>query len=390
LKNRIAISFVLVIFLFGVAESRAQVPELIKDSEFREVAQAAVDSLYNFNFDASEQLLDPWREQHPENPVWTLLEGMRFWWKVLSDLENTSHDEKFLEIMAKADYESARLLRKKSDHADALIVKAVSNGYISRLYANRGEWISSVNRSRRAISAYQYLLEVEPGLPDLKLGEGIKLYYSAYIPEAYPIVKTISWALPSGNKEKGLELIDVAAEHAIFARAEAIYFLGNIFYNYEKDYDKAAGYLEQLYNMYPRNNYFVRILVKSFYKIKAYDRTLNIIEASLDRWAEHDLPYGDILSEELLTYKGRILYRQGKTEEARMAFIEAFNTGKKSNGNSGDTFHIISAYYSGRINYELGDYRQARRYLEQVLKMEDEANYHERARELLDRIESNL
>lgn len=377
-------------FLFGVSESRAQVPELIKDTGFRESAQAAVDSLYNFNFDASEQLLDPWRAQHPENPVWTLLRGMRFWWKVLSDLEDTSHDEKFLEIMAKADYESTRLLRKKSDHADALIVKAVSNGYISRLYANRGEWISSVNRSRRAISAYQYLLEVEPGLPDLKLAEGIKLYYSAYIPEAYPIIKTISWALPDGNKEKGLELIEDAAENAIFARAEAIYFLGNIFYNYEKNYDEAAEYLERLYHMYPRNNYFVRILVKSFYKIKAYDRTLNIIEASLDRWAEQGLPYHQIMNEELLTYKGRILYRQGRTEEAKQAFLGAYNAGKKMNGRSGRTFHIISAYYTGRINYESGEYGEARRYLEQVLKMKDESNYHERARELLNRIESNL
>jgi hypothetical protein len=73
----------------------AQVPELINKPEFRVDAKAAVDSIYNFNFEGADKRLFSWKEEYPKHPLWTLIDGMKFWWKVLSDLENTSHDEQF-------------------------------------------------------------------------------------------------------------------------------------------------------------------------------------------------------------------------------------------------------------------------------------------------------
>src|SRR5699024_10694539 len=130
----------LLILILSAGLSRAQVPELINDPQFKTVARAAVDSIYNFNFEGSERLLRPWKEKYPDHPLWLLMEGMTLWWDVLSDLNDTSHDEQFFYLMKRADYESSKLLRKNSSHADGLIIKAVSNGYVARHYANREEW----------------------------------------------------------------------------------------------------------------------------------------------------------------------------------------------------------------------------------------------------------
>ena len=203
----------LVTLLLGITfSSHGQVPELINNSDFRPDAQAAIDSIYNFNFDGADERLAPWKKKHPDHPLWMVLDGIEFWWKVLSDLEDTSHDKEFVNIMKRVDYQAGKLLHDQPSHADGLIVRAISNGYLARHNANRNNWLTSMNFARKALNAYNYLRDQQPDLADLKLAEGLKLYYTAYLPEEYPIVKTVSWAMPSGNKEKGIKLIREASE----------------------------------------------------------------------------------------------------------------------------------------------------------------------------------
>ena len=380
------LAFALFFGSLGTVYGQDEVPELINDPEFRPVAKAAVDSVYNFNFDAADDMLSPWKEQYPGHPLWMLIDAMELWWKVLSDLEDTSHDEEFFYRMKKTDYVASKLLRNNSSHADGLIVKTVSNGYIARQYANRDEWLTSVNRARKALNAHEYLLELQPDLADLKLAEGLKLYYSAYLPEAYPVVRTVSWFLPEGDKEKGLKFMQEAADQAIFARAEAAYFLGNINYNYQEDYDEAVKYFEQLYKDYPHNNYYARMYVGSLYRMGRYDAALEVIEHSLHRWKQNNLPHQDVLKEELLTWKGRILDRQNSTEAAIESFKAAFSMGEKLPNTRGRSFYVASGYHLGKLLYERTEYSEAQKYLQEVKDCKTGDEYREQAGRLLETI----
>ena len=377
--------FCAVVLLAGLTiPCRAQLPELINDSEFRPVARQAVDSLYNLNPEASGQLLQPWKERYPSHPLWILFEGMELWWKILSDLENTSHDERFFNLMGRADYESTRLLREKGTHADALIIKAISNGYIARQLANRDRWVASMNQARKAYNAYQYLLELQPGMPDLMLAEGLKLYYAEYLPEAYPIVKTVSWFLPDGDKRQGLRMLERAAERSIFAQAEARYFLGNILLQYEKDYPEAARHLGQLYRTYPNNSYYVRILVRSYYRMNKYDRAVEIIDTALARWNERQLPYETVLKEDLLTWRGRIRFSQFRFREAIPDLKAAYEAGLKLDNPDLRSLHVISGYYLAQCYLKTGNRPKAEHYFREVTRMETKTGYREQARAYLD------
>lgn len=374
----------LVLFLPVVLKS--QTPELVNDRQFRPVARAAVDSIYNFQFEGARHLLQPWKRQYPDHPIWTLIEGMTDWWNVLSDLEDRSRDERFFDLMNRADYQSSQLLRENSRHADALIIKAVSNGYIARQYTNRNQWITGMNRARKAYNAYRYLQKLQPELWDLKLADGLKLYYAAHLPEAYPIVKTVSWFLPEGDKEKGLKYMRMAADSAIFAGAEALYFLGNIHYNYEHNFTRAARYFEQLYNTYPRNNYYARLLVQSYYRMDRYEDALMVIDSTLARWNNRALPYQDVLTEELMTWKGRILDEKGKNNEAITAFEIAFKTGEQLPRTEYRSYHAVSGYYLGKLLHNSGQSKRAIYYLEQVQSGKADTGYRRLAGRLLDDI----
>lgn len=376
--------FLSVLFLITIVLSaQAQVPELINNPQFRPDAKAAVDSVYNFNFQGADQKLSPWMKQYPKHPLWTLMDGMKFWWHLLSDLEDTSQDEQFFTMMKKANYQAGKLLHDQPGHADGLIIKTISNGYMARQNANRGDWVTSLNYARKAMNAYEYLLEIQPDLADLKLAEGLKFYYTDYLPEAYPIVKTVTWALPDGDKQKGLRLLQEASNEAIFASAEASYFIGNINYNYEKNYKIAVRNFEKLHAQYPHNNYYARILVKSYYQQKYFDKALRFIDETLARWEHNNLPYEEIMQEELLTWRGRILELEGEADEALECYQTAFENGKELPNTKNRSFYVVSGFLAGNILYNQNKFEEAESYLKQVSKAKVESEYRRRARNLL-------
>ncbi|HET6527720.1 MAG TPA: tetratricopeptide repeat protein, partial [Balneolaceae bacterium] len=208
----------------------------------------------------------------------------------------------------------------------------------------------------------------------------------AYLPEAYPIVQTVSWFLPDGNKQKGLKLMRIAAEKAIFAQAEATYFLGNINYNYEENYAKAIRSFEKLHSQYPNNNYYARILVKAYYKQHRYTKALDFIERTLDRWQHDNLPHFKVMQEELLSWKGRILDRREMEVKALASYKQAFEAGLALPRTKSRSFHVFSGYYAGKILYRQEKFDEAASYLKKVAEADIESSYPERAEELLSKM----
>ncbi|MDZ7772387.1 MAG: tetratricopeptide repeat protein [Balneolaceae bacterium] len=366
----------------------AQVPELVMDHEFRPDARAAIDSIYNFRFDAAREVLRPWRNRHPQHPLWELIDGIELWWQVLADLHDRSRDEELMERMARVDYAASRLLDRQAGHADALIIKAISNGYIARQRSNRGNWISSLNVARKALSAYDLLQQQNTGLADLKLAEGLMIYYSSWVPDTYPVVRPVAWFLPDGDKQKGLELLRQAADSAVFASAEATYFLGNITYHHQRDYREAAHHFESLYRDYPRNSYYVRTYVRALFESERYEEAQSVIRASLERWEARSLSFGRVLREELLGYRGRIHMERGNHDLAEEALRASFRLGEELPGTDERPSHVISGYYLGRVLHELDRNEEALEVLEHVRRHDAESGYRDRAGALIRRIGS--
>lgn len=362
---------VIVAFVFlavSVEKSSAQVPQLILNKQFQQDAQAAIHSLYNFQFKKADQQLAVWKKKYPKDPVWMLINGVQFWWKIISDLYNTSHDKEFIQMMKKADYAAAQVLYKQPGNADALLVRMAANGFIARIYADREKWVKSLQAANKAYKLYGLLKKSATDLPDIKMVDGLKLYYSAYLPKAYPIIKAVGAFLPKGNEEEGLKDLKYASKKAIFVQAEATYFLGNIYYNYEHQYSKAAHYFEMLYHTYPRNNYYARLLVRSLYKMEKYSEALSVANESLKRWKEKDYPHKKILNADLWYWKARILYRDNKNDQALKFFEKSLQATKKFPRYRYRPDYAGAAYYSGIILAKQGKNQRAVHYLKLVKK----------------------
>ncbi|WP_234572628.1 tetratricopeptide repeat protein [Rhodohalobacter sp. 614A] len=359
--------FCFVIGLFCVCISQpilGQTKVLIEDAFFEIDAREAIDSLYNRNTDVARSELKPWRDEYPEHPLWMLWDGMELWWNVLEDLNDHSHDREFMSRMQRADYEAGKILRSEPGHPDALIIRAVANGYIARLHANREEWVTSVQVGRRAYQAHQELMEVSPDLPDNHFAEGMKLYYAAYIPDAYPVVKAVSWFFPEGDRTEGLETLEYAARNAVFARPEANYFLASILLNYEKDFEKAKQKFTYLLEKYPNNGYYRRQYLRTLSQLGQYDEILTFAQSTLDYWSAGNLQDDPGIELEVSYWIGRAYYHFGDWSSALPFLERSVQAGKKLVNSEERDIYAMAAYFAGRALENLDQKKEAKKYYE--------------------------
>ncbi|MGF1670103.1 MAG: hypothetical protein ACFCU6_06625 [Balneolaceae bacterium] len=377
------LSIVITVCCLVPAILAAQSPVLVTNDEFRPVAQQALDSLYNRNSEAAWDIIKPWTNKYPDHPVWALWRGMELWWKVLEDLENESYDEEFFDKMKEADFKAGRFLRNNSGHPDGLIVRAAANGYMARHKANREEWVSSLNHGRIAYQSQQAMKKVLPDFADNLLAEGIIKYYAAYLPDAYPFMRTMSWFFPSGDKEEGLKLMVRAANESLFAGPESRYFLGMIRLNYEQDYTNAVQDFQKLVQKFPNNSFYRRLFVRSLYNMEKYELAAIEINKAIEHWDKQNLPYFETMKEELLYWKGRIQYRNHDRVNAFHAFTESFDIGETLPNPDKRTYRMLSAYFAGLTAEKLNNRAGAVHYYEAAASMNGNSEIKKRAKDQL-------
>lgn len=361
---------------------QAQTKVLIKDAFFEIDARRAIDSLYNRNTEAARDHLKPWRQKYPEHPIWMLWDGMELWWEVLEDLDDHSKDREFINRMQRADYEAGKVLRSEPGHPDALIIRAVANGYIARLHANREDWVTSVQVGRKAYQAHQQLMEVAPELPDNHFAEGMKLYYAAYIPEAYPVVKAVSWFFPEGDRQKGLETLEYAAKNGVFARPEANYFLATILLYYEQHYRKAKESFEHLIHKYPNNGYYRRQYLQTMSEMNEYEEILQFGKQTLEHWVSEDMD-DPVLETETNFWIGRAYYYYGNWSEALPYLKSSVEMGKQLVNHENREVYALAAYFSGRTLERMDQKNEARKYYEIAADQKKVSEVRKRSRDQL-------
>jgi tetratricopeptide (TPR) repeat protein len=277
-------------------------------------------------------------------------------------------------------------LRSGTGHADALIIRAVANGYIARLHANREDWLTSVQVGRKAYQAHQELMKVAPELPDNHFAEGMKLYYAAYVPEAYPVVKAVSWFFPEGDRKKGIETLRYAAKQGVFASPESKYFLANILHHYENKYDEAREIFSELIESYPDNGYYRREYLQTLSQLDQYDEILAFSNETLDYWESKKEKMAPVLEADVRFWMGRAFYYNGNFSAAEPYLTQSVETGKDLVNNEEREVYILAADFAGRANDILGKKREARKYYKIAADQRTLPDARKQSREQLDNL----
>jgi tetratricopeptide (TPR) repeat protein len=304
LRNR---TFVLLLILLPAPASA----QWVSDPAIEREIQHGIDYIYNIQFAKADSVFADVVRWNPQHPIGYFFQAMTQWWRILTNFDDESQDQKFYDILDKVITLCDERLDKNSNDVTALFFKGGAVGFRGRLRANRSKWVGAANDGLVALPIVQKAYKLDPNNYDVLLGIGIYNYYADVIPDEYPFVKPFMVFFPGGDRKKGLQQLEEAAKHARYARVEASYFLMQNYFLYEKDFARALAIAVELNKKYPQNPIFQRYLGRCYISVGRLGEANDVFLDVEKRYKKKQTGYDDYDGREAYYYIGKYDFLTG-------------------------------------------------------------------------------
>lgn len=360
----------------------------VEAQTLEERIQTGIKQIYNIEFEQAEKTFRSILTDYPENPAGRFFLAMVDWWKILLDLDNESYDQMFFQKLEDVIFHCNQILKKDKNNVDALFFKGGAIGFRGRLRALRDSWLKAADDGREALPIVEYASKLDPSNQDVQLGFGIYNYYAAVIPEEFPYIKPLMIFFPKGDKEKGIAQLVNTAQNGKYAKYEAQYFLMTLFFNYEKNYDEAKKYADNLTSLFPRNPSFQRWLGRIYARLgdwKNADSVFsNYLQKADSNFYGFNFPYG---LRESHYYVAVHLKNEQLLDSSKYHFEKCIVISNQIDKEEDSGFKINSTLYLAQIFEEKKDIESSIEYYKKVLKMRNWNNSHQLAELNIKRLE---
>lgn len=376
------IQFLLAILLLVVSETQSQ---WINDPAVDARVLQGIDYIYNMEFEKADNEFAEVIRKEPHHPAGYFFQAMTQWWRILCNFDDESKDERYYEMLEKVIDMCTERLDKNENDVTALFFKGGAVGFRGRLRANRGKWAGAANDGLIALPAVRKAYSIEPNNYDVLLGIGIYNYYAEVIPKQYPVVKPLMLFFPSGDKKKGLEQLEIAAQKARYAKNEATYFLLQSYFTYEKQYSKALEIATEMRSKFPKNPVFHRMYGRCYVSLGYWAEAFHVFTDIEKKFIARQVGYDTYDGREAYYYIGKFNFLAGKLDEALQNFYKCDELSRKIDKESASGFMSMANLTIGLI-YDLQKKRDlALAQYQKVLAMKEYENTHKDARRFIEK-----
>jgi tetratricopeptide (TPR) repeat protein len=244
------------------------------------IVQEGIQQVYNLQFEKAEDEFRQLVAMRPHDPAGPFFLAMVDWWRIVIDIDNTRYDDRFYTQLDRVIQMCDSILDQNPNDVNALFFKGGAIGFKGRLEFHRNDYFAAANAGRQALPIVQEASQLDSSNYDILLGTGMYNYFADVIPQEYPFVKPLLLFIPAGDRQKGLRELQLAAEKGKYASVETWYFLLQIYFYYEKDYQRALSIAQNLFSRFPDNVLFHRYLGRC--------------ETMIGNWTEAGKTFGEI------------------------------------------------------------------------------------------------
>lgn len=351
---------------------------VLYEPEVQASASAGLEALYNFQFARADSLFHLISEQHSDHPIGPCLEALTLWWTILLNLGDRSHDEAFFAAMDEVIQRSnERLSRNKSDF-DAMFFKGIALGFRGRLRSNRRDWIRAAADGKRAMDYVLAVADADSSNADFALGRGLYQYYAALIRDKYPSLRPITAFLPSGNRRLGLQELIRTATDGYYMQTEAMYFLVQINYLYERNFRASVEQISWLRDRFPNNSFFHTLEGRIYAGWHQWAASDTVFTAVLERYKARQIGYTPSMAEQALYFlaRSRIVKDEPSSALTFLLSLEALTARLDTDS----YFRVLGRLYQGIAHDLMGQRDQAVARYREVLRMKRWGSSHSNAR----------
>jgi tetratricopeptide (TPR) repeat protein len=304
--------------------------------------EQALDHFYNLEYDAAEQELNAHLKDHPDD-LRALCYLSRVW------MEREMFRRQLLEAQAYGK-DGVALRKGKSDVAPELRQKIfspldqVERLAQERLKANardkealywlgashvvRAVYFLSLEKStmqalsdaKEAQKSHARLLKLDPNYTDAYLVVGTYDYIVGSLPWYTKVVAALIGY--SGDRKRGLEELQRAAEQGHWARTDAQTFL-SILYFREKDYAGAIRLMESLQREFPRNYLLPQEIARTYKAHNNWRAAAGEYDSIIQKYESRAPGYATLPAAKMYFQAGEVCARLGEQEEALRRYQKA-------------------------------------------------------------------
>lgn len=341
--------------------------------------QSAIGHIYNLQFYDANKSADTIIRERPDHPAGHFFKAMVEWWRILTNFEDESRDDTFEDMLETVIDICDERLEENPDDVTALFFKGGSLGFRGRLRANRGNWVGAARDGVAALPIVRRAHELAPDNTDVLLGMGIYNYYAEVVPDRYPLVKPLMVFFPSGNRALGLQQLERAAREARYASSEAMYFLAQSYYQFERDYARALDCNQKLHDRYPRNPLFHRGVGRSLVGLGRWEEAFELFFDIQRRCQERWVGYDDFAAREAYYYIGQSYFTKKRYDDARASLELCAGISERLDTDEESGFWVMAVLTLGKISDAQGKRAEAKQLYEKVLDMRDYHDAHRQA-----------
>ena len=339
------------LLLFIGSPRTGQAQQVLLPDTAHTMVKQGLDYVYNLEYAKGDELFTKLKQMYPEHPAGEFLMALNDWWRIKPNIADQNavarYSKSFHEHLDRTIEMSEALLEEDEFDIVGLFFKGAAYGYRARLKATTNpntnsltDWYGifrDANEGRKSLLTAQRIV---PGNSDILLGSGLFNYYVDYMPQKYPILKSVS--LPPGDRTIGLKMLRISAERALYSSVEADYALIEILTNFEKDNRAALAISDRLHTKYPNNPDFHKYLARNLFYTRNYDRAYtewgNLMRKVKGGQGGFELS----LVRQGLYYMGYIKLKKGDAKKA----VEILSEGAKVNRRLDEE---SSGYYAGTL-----------------------------------------
>ena len=358
---------------------------LIEDMQVQIETTQAINDLYNFKFDKAERQFRWLKQKYGWHPLPYFLLGLSEWWKMMPNLNDRSHDHKFIAYMDTVLAISERLADIPGHKVEASFFLAAAHGFMGRLYSTeeRKEWRKAAVSGKNALKYMQVSKGKHYLSPELLFGDALYNYFAVWVPENYPLLKPIMLFFPGGDKDLGLEQLKEVSYNAFYSRVEAQVFLMRILGSYEDERDRALQISEYLHQTYPDNPYFHRYYARMLYSMGRFSQARDVSLEIIQKLDSGQIGYEETSGRYASFFLGQIYEASGDYDRSAK-FYELSVKYSEAIGAEDMGYYHYSLLGLGDYHRKNGDEKKAKSYYRLVRKAASRKDkVHELARDRL-------
>ncbi|MCI0415467.1 tetratricopeptide repeat protein [bacterium] len=234
---------------------------LHSDASFDATVAQANELFLAADFDAGIALIQEMEKTRPNSPAVSYFLANGYWWKIFrayiyeTETKETPYDQLFELYLAQTIEQSERLLKQNRSDVTALFYLGNAYSLKSRVKGLRGSYFSAGRDAAKGKKYLERILELHPKQYDTYYNIGVYNYMAGALPGYAKVLKTLLF-LPGGNKEKGLNYLNIASKKSMYFGAEAELILARFHADFEDQPLEAIAVVKRFHEKYPNNAWY--------------------------------------------------------------------------------------------------------------------------------------